>query len=216
MIADVDAERGEDARRGARRARPRSSRPTSAMRSRYRRSSTSRSSGSAGSTSCATTPASEVRTAGCSTTSSPTSMSMMRVQPVGRHGRLPARRPSHGGARRRFDHQHHLDRRDQRRRRADDVPRHQGRGHPPHPVHGHRRRRARHPGQLRGAGPHPDRRSTRPSTRRRSCASCSRCSASGRRRTWRTPSCTWPATGRPRSPGSCCPSTAGRPRAARW
>ena len=37
-------------------------------------------------------------------------------------------------ARRRRDRQHDVDRRDQRRRGRDGVPRHEGGGHPPHPV----------------------------------------------------------------------------------
>ncbi len=41
----------------------------------------------------------------------------------------------------------------------------EGRGHPPHPVHRDRRRRTRHPGELRRAGPHPDRDQHAPTTR---------------------------------------------------
>ncbi len=77
--------------------------------------------------------------------------------------------------------------------RADE-----GRGRPPHAVHRDRRRRTRRPCELRRARPHPDRHQRDVTTRPRSCGSCSRSSASGRRRTWRTPCCTWPATGRRR------------------
>ena len=56
----------------------------------------------------------------------------MRVNLFGVMVGQPARRAPHGRARRRLDRQHHVDRRDQRRRRADDVPRREGRGHPLH------------------------------------------------------------------------------------
>ena len=57
---------------------------------------------------------------------------VMARQPLRRDGRHAARGTSHGGARRRLDHQHHVDRRHQRGRGVDGVPRVEGRGHPLH------------------------------------------------------------------------------------
>ena len=101
-----------------------------------------------------------------------------------RHARLPARGAAHGDARRRLDHQHHLDRRDQRGRRADDVPRREGRGHPPHPMCRGRRCRTRHPCELRRSGPHPDRhqQSLRPGRDRAAHATTATHGVAGRRR----------------------------------
>ena len=86
-------------------------------RRRSRRSSTSRSRASAGSTSCATTPAIAGRDPPLPRRRpAPTSTRVMARQPLRRDARQPARGAPHGRARRRLDHQHHVDRRDQRRR----------------------------------------------------------------------------------------------------
>ena len=75
-------------------------------------------------------------------------------QPVRRHGRHAARGTSHGGARRRFHHQHLVDRRAQWRRRADHLPRVEGRRRAVQPIRRHRPRRPRDPGQLHRARSH--------------------------------------------------------------
>ena len=216
VIADVDAERGETVAGGARRTRPRSSRPTSATPTRCKR--------------LVDFAVERLRRA-------PRHVQQRRDrrpaaplprrragrlrradarERLRRHGRLPARGALHGGTRRRLDHQHHVDRRDQRRRRADDLPRREGRGHPSHPVRRDRRRRTRHPRELRRAGPHPHRhqQSLRPGRDRAAHAAAA--AHRDRRKTSRTLLCTLPATGRRRSPGSCCRSTAGRPPGDRW
>ena len=134
-------------------------------------------------------------------------------EPLRRHGRRPARRPSHGAARRRIDHQHDVHRGDQRRGRADDLSRVEGRRHPHDPVRRRRPRRARDPRELCGPGPYPDghQRHLRPVADHPEDAAA----AAGRvaERMLRMPPSTWRATAPPRSPGSSCPSTAARPRA---
>ena len=91
--------------------------------------------------------------------------------------------------------------------RADE-----GRGHPPHPVRRDRRRRARHPRELRRAGPHPDRRSTRTYDQGAIVRLMQPLQRIGSpRRRGERGRCSSPATGRRRSPGSCCRSTAARP-----
>ena len=115
-------------------------------------------------------------------------------------------------ARRRLDRQHHVDRRDQRRRRADDVPRRR------------RPRSSTSPGaiavDLAEHGirvncvapahiPTDDQRDLRPGGDRAAHAAAAAHGIAAA--TSRTRRCSWPATGRRRSPGSCCPSTAARP-----
>ena len=112
VIADVDAEAGEALAARARRRGRLPARPTSPTPTRSRRWSTSPSS---------TSVASHVMfnnaghrgfvPAASSTTTSRDFDRVMARQPLRRHGRQPARGAAHGRARRRFDHQHHVDRR---------------------------------------------------------------------------------------------------------
>ena len=115
----------------------------------------------------------------------------------------------HGGG---VDRQHHVDRRDQRGRGRDGVSRHEGRGHPLHPVD---RRRARRDTAIRVNCVAPAHIPTAINASldqslivRRDAAVAAR---RARRATSRRPCSTSRAIGPRRSPESCCPSTAGRP-----
>ena len=124
----------------------RSSRPSSATRPRSSATDVARRRPGAGArrlrgravrrarTSCATTPASASSFDRFLDDDFADFDRVMAREPLRRHGRHAARGAAHGGARRRFDRQHHVDRRDQRRRRADRLPRVEGRGRPLHPV----------------------------------------------------------------------------------
>ena len=99
------------------------------------------------------------RSTASSTTTSPTSTRVMAVNLFGVMVGTPARRPPHGGARRRLDHQHLVDRRLNggagpivyRASKAAVI--HFSRSSRDRP------RRVRHPGELHRAGPHRHRRS---------------------------------------------------------
>ena len=113
------------------------------------------------------------------------------------------------------DHQQRVDRRHQRRRRDDLLPRVEGGDRPRHQVHGHRPRAVRHPGQLPHAGPHPHRHHE---LRHGAGAEVHAAARAGGRSptTSPTPWCSSPATAPRRSPGSCSRSTAGRRPARRF
>ena len=99
-------------------------------------------------------------------------------QPARRDGRHPRRRPAHGRARRRLDHQPDVDRRHPGRRRRDDLPGVEGRRHPVHQVRGNR------VGALRDPGRTPSRRATsapRSSASRRRATRIASGSSSSRR-----------------------------------
>ena len=188
--------------------RPRSSAPTSPTPTRCRRSSTSPSGSSAGSHvmfNNAGIPSSFDRILDNDLADFER---VMAVNLFGVDRRHPARGAPHGGARRRLHHQHGVDRRTQRRRGADRVPRVEGGGRPVQPVGRDRPGGVRDPGELHRARPHRHRdHELRHGAGDPADAAAAAPRHAGRRGERRP--VPRPATGRRRSPGSCSRSTAG-------